>query len=395
MADGWPITSAAAAAAAVLLLVFAVAAVDGESPWEPLPFEWTHLPAGRKLLSVSPFFFEKSGISTTALYLQAAVFLAIRTGRCLRAPLVNRDQYLLWADTHGRSVATMVPITHYYDWAHLTDSLAAAGYALCTTEAAAHGAGESDGVFVFLNTLAAIAALPANPAAHVHARTMPMSGFYRSDADRALRRAIVRGMIEAPRLAAVASRLALALGRRYNAVYTRTEDDWARVCAAFDIREGCLVSADEAAAALRRLALADEPLPLLLLGASSRNASVVSAFTTRGFAVVSKESVWPEIRREHGAHELALIEAALAAGAQRFVGNALSSFSFLVAEARAIAGQYSAVYNGERYGCDGAGPLCGLSERLYVSGCLADSSLRECWREAMARRWDSAATSEP
>lgn len=334
------------------------------------------------------------GIATASLHVQAALHLAILANRTLLLPAVNLDGYLLWTAAVGICARCMVPIEHYFDREHAEGLLASGGWQVRTCDGDGDEAAARHDRAVFVHSYGDVQLLAngslAGQAQHVHVKVFPMSGVYRSARERALRRAVVLALLPAPRLRRVARELRQRLGSEsFVCLYPRTEPDWVRVCGYFDLNADCILRLEDIAARMRSLAdagLVSRALPVFVVGASSGDASLHAMLVAAGFGrVVSKETLWPELRGERGAHERALIEGELCQDATQFVGHVLSSFSFLVGERRRYAGRPSQVYNFNASFPEYFSDAWALWQRLYLTDCVnaQGGQFKACWRELM------------
>ena len=89
-------------------------------------------------------------------------------------------------------------------------------------------------------------------------------------------------------------------------------------------------------------------------------------------------------------NQAALIEHEICSRTDLFVGNLLSSFTFLTRERRALNGRSlgSHVYNPPlgpaMAACNGAAGLCRLEAALYLDACFnGGGGFRTCWKAVM------------
>ena len=197
----------------------------------------------------------------------------------------------------------------------------------------------------------------------------------------------------------------------FHAVYVRNQDDWAAMCTNFEFMEGadCILPTpiyQKRAVLLLGLRPGDT---IFLAGP---NHTGMDLWLAMGYHVVTMTTAlpwWPTSYGMLGAHDIALVEAAICAEAMSFAGHRLSSFTFLVAEQRALHNKstwyvdiaiigYSilaallrcskpsrrfvdAPFNDS---CQGSNTLCSTLRTLWMNGCRnTEGDLRLCWREAI------------
>lgn len=173
-----------------------------------------------------------------------------------------------------------------------------------------------------------------------------------------------------------------------HAVYVRSQDDWAHMCGNMGLIDNdtdaslCFHTAKAYPLRISELGF-DKRTPVLVLGPSSADHSVLGHFQSIGYQTLSKETVLPSWRNSYGTwsqHDMAVIEMELASKASLFIAPVLSTFGQLVRESRAASVKALPSFTMEKLPlCQGVAGLCATCRHLFWTGCNnAKGDFRRC-----------------
>ena len=192
------------------------------------------------------------------------------------------------------------------------------------------------------------------------------------------------------RLLRLVSLVHAQLPAHFHAIYVRNQDDWADMCVnfAFTADADCWLPTPTY---LKRasLLLGLKPGSTIFLAGPSH--TKMGPWQAMGYHVVTMSTAlpwWPISYSTVGAHDIALVEAAISTQGTTFVGHRLSSFAFLVAEQRALKTLPSWFVDAPLSdACQGSRFLCPTLRSLWLDGCRnTEGDLRHCWRQEIGQQ---------
>ncbi|KAG2482987.1 hypothetical protein HYH03_018113 [Edaphochlamys debaryana] len=143
---------------------------------------------------------------------------------------------------------------------------------------------------------------------------------------------------------------------KYNFLHLRMENDWVAHCERWSnindgmVRDNCYNNTETIDVQLRLFAFStDVPLYVASFWTDvdpERAKKVMSRLVEAGYRVITSADVFPEAMKNEGREMRALVEYYVGFGANRFIGNSVSTFAALALLERRHLGQWAAYYNG-------------------------------------------------
>ncbi|GFR46701.1 hypothetical protein Agub_g8320 [Astrephomene gubernaculifera] len=143
---------------------------------------------------------------------------------------------------------------------------------------------------------------------------------------------------------------------KYNFLHLRMENDWVEHCKRWSsipdgvVRDNCYNNTEEMDVQLRLFAFSTD-VPLYVASYwddvdPDRAKAVMGRLVDAGYRVITSAEVFPDAMRSEGREMRALVEYHVGFGANRFIGNSVSTFAALALLERRHRGQWAAYYNG-------------------------------------------------